>query len=282
MDINISELSAKKASLLFLDKIKAYISVMENFMTPEEITTRKEEITNKFNDLIYDYFLLQREINPDVFEVGKEVEMTPELNSKMTRFSLVKKEIEEIISDELGFVNFITKNFETSDSGLTYRSGDGKLHNEGINKSITYSVINTIALLKKKNNEPFEYPKELEPGDETTLFQIKDSISIDMMDIFKDEVLKDFFLGEGSKFNDKLKQLFIIDANSKMDAAPDVVAFKALKNMQDFETGIEASVENNDETYYSDYSSVIKRFKEITKSIDLNQAEEQKVAKGLK
>ena len=281
MEMNISELSVKKTSLLFLDKLETYISIMEKFMTPEEIEKRKEELSSEFNDLIYDFYLLQEEVNPNGIT---SVEISPDQEKKMVRYSRLKKKIENIVSSEVGFVNFITTNFETDDIGVTFRSEDGVLHHEGINKALTYSIINTIALLKQKNNEPFEYPEEMEPSDEMSLFQIKDSISIDMMDIFGDDVIKHFFLGEGEKFNKELRHLFVIDATTDKDVETEMIAVKALYNMKEFEEGVEGSIKRNDETYYGNYSRLINKFKEISKSIDLKQIDEndQIMSKGLK
>lgn len=283
MGIDISKLSVTKARLLFSEKLKTYISIMEKYMTPEELEERKGKVTDEFSELIYDYFLIQREI-PEAFTDGAKIDFTPREMKKMDRFSYVKKKLDSIVSDEIGYVNFITTNFETGDSGITYTSDDGKKHYEGINKSLTYSIINVVALLKEKNNEPFEYPKEMEPGDETTLFQVKDSISIDMMQVFGDDVIRHFFLGEGAKFNDELRHLFVLDSTVDKNASPDLVAFNALSNMQEFENGIDASIYHNDEAYFGKYSYMINKFKEMVKTIDLKQIDEteQKASKGLK
>ena len=54
--------------------------------------------------------------------------------------------------------------------------------------------------------------------------------------------------------------------------------------MKEFEEGVEGSIKHNDETYYGNYSSLINKFKEISKSIDLKQIDEndQIMSKGLK
>lgn len=291
MNIDISKMSVEKINLLFLDKLKDYLSLMSNFMSPEEIDERRNIVVDNFKELITTYTNQKKEHNLYVKAYDKlknDVKFLDTFSQVDYNYETSKSKIEGLFKSEILFLNYITTNFELNnmeDHGVVHKSSDESIHNEGINTALTYSVINTMAFTKERKGEPFNYPKEMETSDEVSLYQIKDVLAIDMMEIFGMDILKDFFMGNGKGFNDKFRHLMTVVSTTEGELPTDEEIAKAtLKNMKDFEEGVNKSFKENDEMYIAGYISLMKLLKGAAKTVDFTYSDEviQKVNKGLK
>lgn len=203
------------------DKINSYISMINNkreVLSTSEIAHLKEEFFNKISYAI---------------------------NGISTNESYLDY-ITELIFDEVLFLNVFTSSISGT-RGIVYDAGESKLY-EGINQSLTYSLINTMALYKGKC-ETFNYPIVMEPDENVTLFQVKDSVTLDMIDIFKDNLYKMYFTGNGENFHRNMKKIFSEDE------------LVELSNI------VDESIRNNNENSYNKYSRLIKNAKEISKDV---------------
>ena len=288
MSIDVSKTNLEDLNSLFLDKYQNYLSLMNNFMSEEAINERKEIVLRDFNNKIKTYFLKKDEHDYHIKkydEYQKDIRFLDAFAQIDYEYETIKNSLEEIFESEITFLNYITTDFSLNNGethGLLYKSSDGTVHHDGINKAITYSIINTVAVGK---DDSFEYPKEMESNEEISLYQVKDALAIDMMDVFGLGIVEDYFLGNGVKFNDNFRHAFMVYSTTEGEYPTDEeIAKRTLQNMKDFEEGVDKSFKKNDESFYSNYVNMMKKLKGIVKTTNFEYADEvyEKTAKGLK
>lgn len=267
--VEITSSNIETINLTFLNKIKDYISIMKNFVGPEEIENRKDIICSEFQ-LLMDTYVKSNDND-------------------------TKNKIDSIINNEIGFLNFFTTNIDNKEEhGLNYKNSNGNVLYSGITDALTYSTIRTLGLLKESKGEEFNFPKELDE-EIVRYYQIKDRLTLDLMDLFKDKIMSDFFLGKGKDFNLDMQHIFLMEASTKTDeiekitssgkkSVDDAVIEISARNLKEFDDGVNNSIKYNNEDYYNKYISKISYFKELSKDINWTKSDEivEKTHKGLK
>lgn len=300
MGNNISEMSVEKNNTIFKNKLEDYLSFMKMFLNENELEERKREILDNFHSLVSDYENSKGSyVTSDSLDISNIDSFTnmDKIHKKNKSIENMGKRIINTLNDELEFLRFITSDFTSNTHGLVFKTSDGKELYNGIDDSISFALIRSMALLKAKNNEPFELPDELKKDDEKLrYFQIKDRIVMDMQDLFGDEVYRQYFLGKSKEFNSNLNHIFIMEATTLEDEIKQVetknkdnnennaIIDIAAKNLIEFNNGINSSIKENDEFYYNKYVQVINRYKEMTKNVNWTDIDEmvEKRRRGLK
>lgn len=290
MKVDVSKISKEKMNTLFLSKYKDYLSLMGNFMTPEMIDERRIIVINNFKRLSTDFFNQKKEHNlyTNVYDrFRNDVRFLDVFAQIDYEFEKNKVTLENIFNNEISFLDYITTDFDLTNGelhGLLHKSSDGTVHHESINKALTYSIINTIGFGKYRKGEPFDYPEEMESNEELSLYQVRDVLAMDMMELFGDSILVNFFLGNGAKFSDDFRHVFMVYTTTEDVSTDEEIIKKTIQNMDDFEAGVDQSFKKNDETYYPKYMSVMKELKGVVNSTDFTYADEVygRVKRGLK
>ena len=291
MSIDVSKISLNKLNSLFVDKYVDYLYLMSNFMTQETMDERKNIVLNNFRKLSTDFYYQKKEY--DIYaslrnKFEKDVRFLEVFTQIENEYNKSKISLEKIFDSEISFLNYITTDFELNNGethGLIHKSSDGTIHHEGINQAITYSVINTLAFSKRRNGEPFDYPMEMETGGETSLYQVRDVLAMDVMEVFGEGIIADFFLGNGDKFNKDFRHAFMAYTTTEDGLFTDEdIAKRTIQNMKNFEEGVAKSFKKNDESYFSNYIGIMKKLKDIVKTTDFTYADDvyNRVKRGLK
>ena len=283
MKVDVSKISNESMNTLFLSKYKDYLSIMSNFMTPEMIDERRIIVIDNFNKLSKAFFeqKKERDLYIHVYDTydkfRNDVRFLDVFANIDYEYETNKDKLEDMFNNEISFLNYITTDFDLTNGelhGLLHKSSDGTMHHEGINQALTYSVINTVAFAKARKGEPFDYPKEMEPSEELSLYQVRDVLAMDVMEVFGENVLVDFFLGNGTKFADDFRHVFMVYTTTEDVSTDEEIARRTMQNMKDFEEGVNKSFKKNDESYFTNYMSLMKELKGIVKATDFTYADD--------
>lgn len=307
---NVSSLKITDINKILLNKIRDYVSIMGKFVSKEEIEERREILVEQLDVLVknFDSSRKQRDDYEAIGERAREnFKISAEIDKVVDIYNTSYLKLDSIINDEIGFLKFFTTNFESEnpeeEHGLIYRGVNGNNYYQDIDKSITYSVIKVMDANKRLQGEDFNYPYELRKEDEAEVlryYQIKDKLTMDMMDIFKDNLMRYYFLGKGEEFNKEVMRLFVYQSTLDIDdikermekekakghfyTEEEAIILDAIEKRDEFDKGVKKSVSKNDESYYSRYVDTVKNFQEISKEIDWSYIDEkvEKKNKGLK
>lgn len=301
MAYNVSDMRVGEIKSTLLNKVKDYVSVMGNFISSNEIEDRKKVVLEEFGKLVDEYDASRvkiEELNKKEISELDDLNRLKELNKKKL------DKLSSIMNDEIEFLNFFTADFNSKEPekkyGLIYEDKNNYFY-KGINEAIRTSIIKTVDLSKKSRGEEYNYPEKLRREDEQRdlrIYQVKDRITLDMMNLVGDSVISSYFKGKGEDLNFELVKYFVLDSTNTFDShSKDYLKYKeenpydtddsyiiqkAKKNRDEFDKGINKSIYKNDEDYYSKYVSLLNNFKEIKETVDWSFLEEQeKKKKGL-
>lgn len=303
MGKDVSNLSIENLNSIFLGKIKDYISMMKYYLTYDELQSRKNEVLDELDSIIKEYKISKKDYEESkslVQESDDSIKVESVIKEKQDKFETVSNRISSLINNEVEFLHFMTTDFssEYKDHGVQYTESHVKNYTKtfytGIDTAATYSVINTLALKKRCEGENFDYPEEME-DEEVKLYQIKDEIVLDMMNLLGDNFMRFYFLGKGREFDRSLMSLFMLDAalsekevKNKMDSLnigqDEAEVRLAIENRNSFDSGINRSVKENKEDFYDKYIYIVNKIKRVPKVEKIETEEEikEKAPKGLK
>lgn len=300
MKKDISKLSAIKINSIFLEKIKDYSAIMKNFLSEEELEERKNIVLDELGNLITTFDKAKSKLK-DVSSINsralKDIKIASGVEDIKNRYLEASDRITSLITNEIEFLHFFTTDFSSEEKthGIEYSENGEKFYSD-IDTCVTYAVIRNLDLLKKRKNEPFNYPKELEEDDNRPieLVQIKDRILVDMLELFNDDFLHMYFLGKGNEFNERMMNYFTFVADNDQEAIfkvfdenpgisdSDAIDIVAKGNRKEFDEGIKQSVRYNKESSYDGYVNVMINATRLQKEHGLLDKHAKKSSQGLK
>lgn len=257
MGINVSEMTIEEIKECFASKITDYMKeIVKNFCTDEEINEKCNQLSSSLSNSIEKYESVKRAI-----EEKKEEDALEKIQNVNTQISYSKfvDYFNELLNDELYFVNFLTSSKQVSGyegSGIEYYDeGNDKILYKGMSRAIAYSVISCMAATKARKGEELIYPKEMRDylDDYTNRCLLtRDSVPVDLYNLLGDNIYRYYFMGNGEEFHYEMKKLL-----SDID-------------LEELSSKVDKCIFNNDDSGYFVYDSLIKTALDKKNQITLN------------
>ena len=210
MGYNISELDINQINEMFVDKIADYRYLLENVIDSDDCSKRFNLVARGIGTLLTNYRTLK-----SLIVEGKGNDRDNE--------SLIQLEnyIQSLSNDELEFLKFMTSSLtgNSQNYGLRFQNENGEVLFDNINKSISHSVISTLAGVKKRIGKVFEYPKEFQIRLDNPIQYIIsfDKAAVDLPELFGEDLYKCFFTGDGEDFYYLMTKYFSEDEIRLLD-----------------------------------------------------------------
>lgn len=262
MGINVSNMKKSDVIILFLRKMEDYRNViLSKYLKDDEIEAIFERTRNRLADIIKESF---------EFKIKAKIVTNSELDdihSDVERFynDLKYKKIidylNDLLNDDVVFLNFLTSN-SNRPSGLTYIDDENNYLYNGINKALTYSIASVYGLYREMSDYDYQLPKEIEEYQNQTsikAMQIRDVVTIDLFDLFDEDLYKMYFNGNSKEFNKRMSELLTKDEIKVLSSS------------------VDKSINNNDESNYYTYEIYMNEAKKRMEDLSYNQ----KTTRGL-
>ena len=273
-EISVADFSLEDLKKIFVEKAREMGILMAFYCTPEDSTKRTGQVIKSLKDKCIGYSNFRNMEQAAVDNLNSYATAPESLiqDVELLRRGRINDEtyLDSLLQDDLEFLRFFTTYGDHR--GLECNEGNKKLF-EGMTKAFDYSVMSVLRGKRRKEGKYYREPDEIREYTESTPLrnvQIRDIVTMDMLDIFGNDVTQMYFKGQGEELYNRLVEYFnnsettIIEASRFDDTSmslEDYAKYKAIS----LSDSVDESVNHNDETNFARYSNSVKELSDVSK-----------------